>query len=504
MVGGIFRRYRYQFAAAAVLSVALIVGFWDLLAHHAPNIFRNHQEDMSFGWYVPLFSLYVLWTERKKLVASAGSPAWGGLILTIPLLLIGFLGARGLQMRLSILAFSGLLVSIPWALFGRAFAARMLFPAAFLLFCMPLATYLDVVTVHLRLLASGVAFAVLKGFGADVVQTGTSIAAANGSFAIDVADPCGGLRSLFALMALTAGYAYFNQPTWRRRALLFAASVPIAIIGNVFRILSICLVAAFASGEFATGFYHDYSGFVVFIVAIALMVGTGELISKTFRRLSKKEDAKEPRPEVSIRPQRLPPGRFAAVIPLLAVLIVTVTMWRQFSSPAAVVSEMPAVTLPEIAGYGHEDVEISEAELTMLPKDTKISKLRYIDSAGEWHVVSVVIGGVSKQSIHRPELCLPAQGYLMSSPRGGVSAGGVEWRLLTLKKGDSCEQGFAYTFFNQEGYRTSSHIKRILRDVWDRTVYNRIDRWVMITVNSSCHEDGRLLEFLSKLEGMLK
>jgi exosortase/archaeosortase family protein len=378
----------------------------------------------------------------------------------------------------------------------------MLFPAAFLLFCMPLATYLDVVTVHLRLLASGVAFAVLKGFGADVVQTGTSIAAADGSFAIDVADPCGGLRSLFALMALTAGYAYFNQPTWLRRALLFAASVPIAIVGNVFRILSICLVAAFASGEFATGFYHDYSGFVVFIVAIALMVGTGELISKIFSRRSERKSA-ETLPVSTPKPP-LPPGRFSAVIPVLTVLIVTVTMWRQFASPEAVVAELPVVTLPEIAGYEREDVEISEAELTILPKDTKISKIRYIDSAGEWHVVSVVIGGVSKQSIHRPELCLPAQGYLMSSPRSGVSAGGVEWRLLTLKKGDSCDQGFAYTFFNQEGYRTSSHIKRILRDVWDRTVYNRIDRWVMITVNSSCHEDGRLLEFLSKLEGMLK
>ena len=65
------------------------------------------------------------------------------------------------------------------------------------------------------------------------------VGAADGSFAIDVADPCSGLRSLFALMALTAGYAYFTQPTWLRRGILFAASVPIAILGNVARILSI-------------------------------------------------------------------------------------------------------------------------------------------------------------------------------------------------------------------------------------------------------------------------
>ncbi|MBP5286105.1 MAG: archaeosortase/exosortase family protein, partial [Kiritimatiellae bacterium] len=73
---------------------------------------------------------------------------------------------------------------------------------------------------------------------------------------------------------------YFTQKTWLRRALLFAASVPLAVFGNVMRILSICLVANYASKEFALGFYHDYSGYVVFAVAISLMVATGELISK--------------------------------------------------------------------------------------------------------------------------------------------------------------------------------------------------------------------------------
>ena len=104
------------------------------------------------------------------------------------------------------------------------------------------------------------------------------LASADGSFSIDVAEPCSGLRSIFALMALTAGYAYFTQPTWTRRGLLFALSVPIAIIGNIARILSIVLVGAYASKSFATGFYHDYSGYVVFLVAIAMMVGCAELL----------------------------------------------------------------------------------------------------------------------------------------------------------------------------------------------------------------------------------
>ena len=259
-------------------------GFQAMILHHAPDAFRAPQEDMSFAWYVPLFSLYVVWTERRRIRESLGDSSWGGLCLVLPFLVLGFLGVRGIQLRLEIVAFIGLLIVVPWAFFGRATAKLVAFPALFLLFCLPLATFLDVVTVHLRIFASSTAFALLQGIGAEVVRQGTMIAAADGSFAIDIADPCSGLRSIFALMALTAGYAYFNQPTWLRRALLFSAAVPLAIFGNVMRILTITLVANFASADFALGFYHDYSGYVVFAVAILLMIVVGELITKVAAR----------------------------------------------------------------------------------------------------------------------------------------------------------------------------------------------------------------------------
>ena len=121
----------------------------------------------------------------------------------------------------------------------------------------------------------------------DVVREGTMLFSPSGAFSIDVAEPCSGMRSLFAMMALTAGYAYFTQPTWIRRGFLFALSIPIAIVGNVSRILSIVLIAATCSSDFATGFYHDYSGYVVFLVAVFLMVATGGLITKGAERCAR-------------------------------------------------------------------------------------------------------------------------------------------------------------------------------------------------------------------------
>ena len=486
----------------AGVFAAMAWGFQAMILHHAPDMFRATQEDMSFGWYVPLFSLYVVWTERAKIRASLGAPSWTGLLVALPFLALGFLGVRGIQLRFEIVAFVGLLIAVPWAFFGKETAKAVLFPALFLLFCIPLATFLDVVTVHLRLLASSTAFAVARGLGADIVQQGTMVGAADGSFAIDVADPCSGLRSLFALMALTAAYAYFNQPTWLRRGILFAASVPIAILGNVMRILTIVLVANFASSDFATGFYHDYSGFVVFAVAILLMVAAGEGVTKIFEKINGDDNRQATGDEDATFHVSRPTSqvsRLSSLVPALAVLLVVPLMFFQAATPEVTVAALPNVHLGEIPGFTSEVLDPSEAELTVLPADTVIEKRRYESDGGDWMVVSLVFGGKSKSSIHRPELCLPAQGFRMERPRTRDVAG-RDWRMIDLTSKESPTFGFAYTFFNQEGFKTSSHVSRIFRDVVDRSLFNRIDRWVMVSVNASRSDDAGLAALLSLLK----
>ena len=483
----------------AGVFAAMLWGFQAMILHHAPDMFRAPQEDMSFGWYVPLFSLYVVWTERRKILDSIGAPSWAGILAALPFLALGFLGVRGVQLRFEIVAFVGLLIAVPWSFFGKKTAKAILFPALFLLFCIPLATFLDVVTVHLRLLASSTAFAVARGVGADIVQQGTMVGAADGSFSIDVADPCSGLRSLFALMALTAGYAYFTQPTWLRRGILFAASVPIAILGNVMRILTIVLVANFASSDFATGYYHDYSGFVVFAVAILLMVATGEGLTKIFER---GDDAGQATDDDGRLSQGACPSCVASralFAPIVVFALVVPLMFFQAATPDVTVAEAPNVHLSDIPGFSSEVLEPSEAELTVLPSDTVIEKRRYVADSGDWMVVSLVVGGKSKSSIHRPELCLPAQGLRMERPRTR-SVAGRDWRFIDLASKDSPTFGFAYTFFNQEGFKTASHVSRIFRDVVDRSVLNRIDRWVMVTVNASRSDDAGLSYLLSRIE----
>jgi len=188
------------------------------------------------------------------------------------------------------------------------------------------------------------------------------------------------------------------------------------------------------------------------------------------------------------------------LIPCLTLAVLAITGYSLTHTPETVLCEPPTVVLRELPGFTSEKREPSEAELTTLPADTQFDKRIYTAPNGQWYSVSLVIGGRSKSSIHRPELCLPSQGFLMADPHT-VDVEGIAWRIIRLEGGvDRPSLGFAYTFFNQAGYRTASHMDRILRDIWDRSFYNRIDRWVMITVNSSRSDDEGLVNFLRLLK----
>jgi len=192
-----------------------------------------------------------------------------------------------------------------------------------------------------------------------------------------------------------------------------------------------------------------------------------------------------------------------AIIPAFTAILTVAVMAYQGVTVEPTLCDVPDVKLRELAGYESQPYEPSEAELTVLPKDTQFDKRVYLAADGNWYQVSVIIGGKNKSSIHRPELCIPSQGFQMVKPHT-ITVDGRDWHRVSLTKGTARPIGFAYTFFNHTGYKTSSHIRRIFRDVWDRSIIGRIDRWVMVTVNSSEDDDERLAAFLSKLEEMLK
>ena len=534
---------------AALTLIAVAAAFnYRYMFDFTMVMFASPIEDMSHGWVVPFVSLAVLWRQRGALRAAAGAPSAAGAAWTALFLVIAWFGGRGGQSRMEQVSFIGLVWALPYAFWGRGAERLMRFPAAFLCFTIPVSSFIDFFTIHLRILSTAIATGLLNGVGLAVERSGTALYSRvpGAEFNVDVADPCSGIRSLFAMMALTAAYAYFTQRGTWRRWLLFACSLPIAVIGNMVRIMSICVVAAWFGQKAATGYYHDYSGYVVFLVGVLLMVQAGEWMKGGGRKeevIRKKEEGGRRKEEEGENAERSSFIRGMGIVvcvcvAVLAVFAVNLSMPPPvFDTSSCVASELPA-RVGEFSGEvpwfchnpqclamaeesalkrgadgficpecGGKMVAVSLGEWSDLPKDTVIVKRNYRSADGLVYAVSVVVGGRQRNSIHRAELCLPAQGFAMLDaarvPFKLADGRSLQVRRINAQRSGGARMSLVYWFLSHDRV-CCSHTERILMDVWDRSIHNRINRWAMIAVNVSSGLDSpegveRFEAFLSEL-----
>lgn len=247
--------------------------------------------DYSHGYLVPAFSLVVLWLKRNELQSAPKKDAPIFLLFIVMSLLLHYLGLKTQQTRISLFGMVGLLWSIPGYLYGWKLAWLILFPCAFLIFGIPLELF-ENMTLPLRYINTEVAVATLQGLGIEVRQIGTAIYGPpfdiTAELKLDVADACSGIRSLTAMTALAAGYGYLVMKTLWSKWIIFLSSIPLAMVGNMFRIVAIGIIAEAFGTDVAAGVIHDYSGFLVFGMALALMVALSTLLNHVDVRLLKK------------------------------------------------------------------------------------------------------------------------------------------------------------------------------------------------------------------------
>lgn len=244
--------------------------------------------DYSHGYFIPFVSLGVIWYRRKEIFAVRMYTDNRGLAVVIFALAVHWLGAKMQQTHFSLASLVLLIWGVPFYLFGWELAKKLIFPCSYLIFCIPL-NFMDVMAFPLRIFSTKLAAGMLNGIGIGAVRSGTAIYSnVAGGFEFDVADPCSGLRSLLAMTALTAVYAYFTQRTLVRKWVLFMSSIPLAVVGNIARIVTVAIVAEAFGGKLALGIYHDYSGYILFTASITMMVVIGGVLNLEFSEVLKK------------------------------------------------------------------------------------------------------------------------------------------------------------------------------------------------------------------------
>jgi exosortase len=236
------------------------------------NAWNTEAMDCSQGNLIAPVVAILLWVKRKELAESMSGPWWPGLILVGLALLLHIFGFLAQQPRVSIVAvFFGV-----WCLFGLAWGGRTMrasfFPLFLFAFCMPLGTFVEGLTLPLRLLATRLTALVCSiVLDIPVLQHGTALYDPAGKINFDVAAACSGIRSFVALLAVTTIFAMLAYRSIWKRAAMIVLTIPLVVFCNVVRLVAIVLATQSFDAR-AGWFVHEWFGFATYLLAIGCLM----------------------------------------------------------------------------------------------------------------------------------------------------------------------------------------------------------------------------------------
>lgn len=259
----------------ALAGILFAIGFHDTF-RVLWRTWRNN-DNYSHGVLIgPIFA-FLVWRLRDELRRTPLEQSTPGVFLLAAGALLQVVGVRG-----DVTIFQGwavvvTLAGLVWAWFGRHWFRKLLFPIAFLFFMVPTPpAFVNLISFRLKAIATNVAVHLSQSLGVAVSQRGMELSFPTGSLTVENA--CSGLNSLIALLAMGALFAYFGEGAYWRRGLLFLSAVPIALAANIVRLTSLCVMAVFTTADRAGGTFHDIGGFVVYALALVLLLGSKRVL----------------------------------------------------------------------------------------------------------------------------------------------------------------------------------------------------------------------------------
>ncbi|HSS20838.1 MAG TPA: exosortase [Pyrinomonadaceae bacterium] len=309
-----------------VVAIAgvLVFTYWTVLTKLGHDWWTD--ENYSHGLLIPVIIGFIAWSQRDRLTAQTQRPAmlFGLLAVTLGLLGLwaGTAGAELYMQRTSlVLVLAGTVVYF-W---GFRLLQLLLVPLFLLLLAIPIpAIIFNKIAFPLQLFASRCAVWAMSVFDIPVLRQGNVIElmplGARETKKLEVVEACSGIRSLMTLVTLAVVFAYFTHPRddshnkpqgptsesgkkniaarlknygfWRS-TIIFLSAVPIAIFTNAVRVSGTGILARYYGTKVADGFFHTFSGWVVYVVAFLLLFGVGWILDR-FRPTAASRDSVRP------------------------------------------------------------------------------------------------------------------------------------------------------------------------------------------------------------------
>lgn len=290
----------------ALIAAALAFVYFSVLTSLGRDWWTD--ENYSHGLLIPLIIGYMLWADRERLGREPTRPSllWGGLIVVFAMLCL-WVGTAGAELYVQRMSLVLMLAGIVIYFWGWRLLRLLLVPLGLLILAIPIpAIIFNKIAFPLQLFASRCAVWTMRLFDIPVLRQGNVIElmpkGARETKKLEVVEACSGIRSLMTLVTLAVVFAYFTRPRdndgdgdggllqrvksygfWRS-VILVASAVPIAILTNALRVSGTGVLAHYYGTQVADGFFHSFSGWVVYIVAFLLLFAVGWLLDRIGRR----------------------------------------------------------------------------------------------------------------------------------------------------------------------------------------------------------------------------
>jgi exosortase len=496
----------------------------------------NPQSESEHGWLILGISGWLLWRNLRESPAAGDQRPSGSKVAVAAMLgglAVHLLGYALEQGRISI---GGLLFYI-WGVLALAGGGRWgraaVFPVAFLAFAIPL-NILDTVGFYLRLGVIDVAWKLAHVVGIDVIRNGTQLTSAHGGYQYDVAAACSGVRSLMALAAMSLLLGYLNFRSWGVRIFIGLLCFPFAFVGNVARIFSVIVMAEWrgqAAGERA----HDVMGFGVFVIVLGLVQlvvwwlekkGIGRPLTAETKAEGERRKAEVGIPEPGTFRSSPSAFRLAAAVVVAAALVMS-ACWKLNHlaiSPRTGIKlaadGLNPVVLPNSIGldWVGQASEVTPIERETLPADTGFSRRNYVSllDRRQQVLLSIVLSGRDRTSIHRPEICLVGQGWTITGQvrhaftRPDTRAVLIPATVLRIEREFTTNDGrkvkvpglFAYWFVGADKV-VATNTARVAYTSFDRLRHFEAHRWAYVFAQTFAMdgEEAALARIQSVLDG---
>lgn len=470
--------------------------------------------DWMFCLFVPVITGGLVWLRRAEL---RGIPWLGDWMGAVPLVLglffywLGFKANTGYPAFLAIqLMLAGFILLIG----GREWMRALFFPWLFLFFAWPMQPLEDSVASPLRPRTAAMAATLLTILGTPAQNEGSALQSApdaaaglerGAAFSLDVDAKCSGINSLFVLMMISALLGYLALRSVRSRVLLFVAAVPLAVAGNVVRLLLLAFGSMWFGSDFAVGkrigdhqemsLYHTMAGFAVFGVALAGMFALCWVFEGREMKKNLARHQKAGRAAADWRVIPLPRRTITQALAMLVLAGVTFgicagTDIRYLVARAGVTLSMPL----QVDGYQGREIEVQAKEKRALDEGVKLVRFGYLNDQSRKVIASVVLSGHLKRSLHRPEVCLPGQGWTIveSKPVRVPTANGHSFEATYLRifidqldeNGRRVRQRGVnlYWYVGSDDTTCASHYEHVAQTYLHAIFRNLNHRWAMISV----------------------